>query len=126
MLVLRPEWERPRQWLPALAHYIATTPAGGDDCLRIDASGSDLPLAVIEEVLTKATEALSGGRPFADVLVVPEPVKGGEPAPEPPAPAADGDPAALVEQARAAKRLADDLREVVERHRFEVAPSPWD
>jgi hypothetical protein len=124
-MLLRPEWERPGQWLPALAHYIATTPADSDNCLRIDASGGELPLDVVEAVLTQATEALSGGRPFADVLVVTEPAKD-EPGPAPDlGPPPGGDPAALVEQARAVKRLADELRGIVERHRFEASPSPW-
>jgi hypothetical protein len=129
--LLAPDWGRPATWLPALAHHVATTTPADDVCLCVDAAATDLPAALVYELLAVACEAVSGGREFGDVLVLTEPLTGAERAgmadPAPPGGPAYGaaDAPRAVAHARAVKGLADTLRDRVDRHRFEAAADPW-
>lgn len=122
-LVLRPDWARPAQWLPQLATYVAGTPADADACLYVDASGGELSLDAVAEILTLATQACSGGRPFAEVVVLDDPDEAAAldsvPAPEAPV-AAD----ATLERVLRVKALAAELTAIADRDRFEGTPAP--
>lgn len=63
---LAPEdWGRPAQWLPALAAHVLGTPADAPTVLAVDVRA---PYAL--DLLARACDELSDGRPFAEVLAV--------------------------------------------------------
>jgi hypothetical protein len=69
VLWLRPRWDRPATWVPALHAYVELSGPDSDSCLVLDASdGSD-----IAEVVAQACADLAGDVPFGDVLLVTEP-----------------------------------------------------
>jgi len=135
-LLLTPDWERPSDWLPVLARYVRAADPGGDTALCLDATATDLPAQTVYEMLALACDAISGGRDFAEVLVLDEPVEdpdaiavrsardvgdalGAGPL------AAPHDPAEVAERARQAKRLADATRAIASGWRYRSAPDPW-
>jgi SAM-dependent methyltransferase len=146
-LWLAPDWHRPETWLPALSAYLTHAPADGSACLCLDATatgsdplsrGDSRGLTLVATLVSEACERLAGDAPFGDVLIVDAPADRsftvdvdsaaavraalGAKAPE------DlGDPEAARERLLFAKRLADDLRDIVDRHRLDAAPEPdWD
>jgi len=135
LLRLAPDWPRPEAWLPVLSHYVARVPADADVCLCIVLDERAPAVSVVEELLGLACATLAGGRPFAEVLVVGE-VPADRDAvtvstPEEladalslPLPAAPPDAPAIVTHARRAKALADRLRAIHDRWRYETAPAP--
>lgn len=135
-LLLRPQWERPSTWLPALATYVADADPDGDHALCIDAVDVRLGLAAIQEMVAHVCDAIAGGRRFADVVLLDAPYEpeglielasvaelveqlGLRPRDRP------DTPEAIVEHARAAKRLCDAGRTTAERRLFDVAEDPW-
>lgn len=135
-LLLSPDWERPREWLPVLAAYVTGCPADGSTVLCLDASDGRLPLGVIHEMLALACEQLSRGREFAQVLLLDTPFARdglrpicdveqlvqaiGLRAPARPATAEEA-----AERAVRTKRLVDSIAAVLERWRYMTAPDPW-
>jgi hypothetical protein len=135
-LLLARDWERPLEWLPALASYVTRAPADGDTALCLDASDTEVPLAVVAEMLTVACETLSLGRPFADVVVLDSPYDRdglipvsdqrelnaalGLPAASPP----DSDEQ-ILNHAIVTKSLLDALSAILDRWRFAIAADPW-
>ena len=136
-LWLSPDWCRPETWLGALSAYVATAPHDGSTCLALDASASpELGADVVAALAAEACERLAGDAPFAEVLVVADPVAD---ALIPVASAADvrhalGAAAAalpesddeIVAAARWGKALADDLRDMTDAWRFNGADGGWD
>ena len=59
--LLTPDWERPQEWLPILASYVAAEPDSGH-ALCLDATASPLGLHTVTEMLSVACEAVRGGR----------------------------------------------------------------
>ncbi len=135
-LLLTPDWERPAQWLPALAHYIARADADGSTLMCVDASRAAIPASVIAEMLGLACETLAPDRAFADVTVLDGPpaetgivavrgsadvdrALGAAPQSTPIRPEQAADHAIRV------KRLTDAMRACVERWRYANAPDPW-
>jgi SAM-dependent methyltransferase len=67
-LLLAPEWADPASWLPVLGTYIER--AGDDATLYLDAATTTLSPETVVEVVQAACTELSGGRPFADVVLL--------------------------------------------------------
>jgi SAM-dependent methyltransferase len=135
-LLHSPDWERPADWLPVVARYVAGARAGGDTVLCLDATTGSLPLSAIHEMISIVAVAVAGGEPFADMLLLDAPyARDGlipvataadvaerlalEPAPAP------ASIEAIAEQARAAKLLHDELRRVIDVCRYGMAEDPW-
>jgi SAM-dependent methyltransferase len=135
-LLLSPDWEQPREWLPVLATYIACCPVDGSTALCLDASDDRVPLGVIHEMLALACEHVSGGLEFSQVLILDtpfvrdglQPVRGVEQliraigARVPVRTATDEE---VADHAVAAKQLLDSIVGVLERWRYWIAPDPW-
>ena len=133
LLRLSPEWSRPLEWLPALAAYVVGAPLSGDMCLVLDVRRPTLPVAVIGGLLERACDYVSEGAPFAEVLLVVDPVDL-EPIEEVRSaaevverlgldvPALRDDPGETVMHARWVKALVDDLQAQIDRARYEAAP----
>lgn len=135
-LLLRPDWGRPRTWLPVLATYIADADPDGDHALCIDAVDAALGLGAIQELVTFVCESVAGGRPFADVVLLDTPYTT-----EGLVELADitelrehvalrlrerpATPETIARHARAAKSLCDAARAIVERRLYMVAEDPW-
>jgi hypothetical protein len=135
ILALSPDWRRPWDWLPALSVYIAAAPVDGDTCLCLDARASELPVDVVRAMVSRAAEYLSDGRPFAEVLLIEDPVELGPPV-EPvgsggelvdrlgltPRRLDTGSAAAVVLHARWSKALADAIQTDIDRALLDAAP----
>jgi SAM-dependent methyltransferase len=67
-LLLAPEWAEPASWLPVLDTYIGQ--AGDGATLYLDAASAALPPETVVELVQTACTELSGGRPFADVVLL--------------------------------------------------------
>jgi hypothetical protein len=67
-LLLAPAWEEPATWLPLLAAYMEQ--AGNDATLYLDAATTHLSLDAVVELVETACTELSGGRPFANVVLL--------------------------------------------------------
>ncbi len=135
-LTLSPDWERPGEWLPALAQYIAGADGDGSTLISVDASSNSLPMSLVAEMLELACDTLSDGRPFADVALCDSPPEGADAicvhsaadvarALGCPPVAAPSDPESAVEHLLAVKRLVDAMRGRVESWRYRTAPDPW-
>ena len=135
-LLHRPDWERPAEWLPVVARYLAGAEAGGDTVLCLDATDRSVPLAAIHEMLQITCEAIGGGRAFADMILLDAPyARDGLIAVGSPGEVAERlglEPRgrllsieAIAERACAAKLLHDDLRRVIDACRYRTAPDPW-
>jgi hypothetical protein len=135
-LLFRPEWDRPSEWLPVVARYVADVDPDGDTVLCVDATVGELDLESIHEMLLITCESISAGRRFANVVVLDAPydpeglilVSTAEElaARVRLAPRIRPRTAEEIEQhARQAKILYDSLRAVVERFRYRAAPDPW-
>ena len=131
---LHPAWRRPLEWLPVLSAYINGADPLGDTCLALDAREPDLPAEAVQIIVGDACEKLSGGRPFAEILLVEDPVdlaSAAEPVRSaaelverlglPPAPRPAG-PADVVAYARHAKQLADRYQGAADKALFEITP----
>jgi SAM-dependent methyltransferase len=132
-LWLKPDWERPETWLPALSAYLCHAPADGSACLVLDATVG-VSIELVAALVSEACERLAGDAPFGDVLILDAPADRSF--------TADVRDAASVRAALRvdvsaaeptrdtllfAKRLADDLRDIADRERFASAPEPdWD
>lgn len=122
-----PDWGRPVQWLPALAAHVLGTPAEDPTVLAVDVRA---PYAL--DLLARACEELSEGRPFAEVLAVTDDAEASRlrqqarPAPAPLAglcaPGADAERALAA--LRAAKALHDRLRDAHDAAVYAAAPRP--
>ncbi len=135
-LLLSPDWERPREWLPVLAGYIAGAPKDGSTILCLDAADGRLPVGVIHEMIALACEQLSGGREFGQVLLLDAPfVRDGlkpissvqQLTPDiglrrSARPASEEE---VAEHAVAAKLLVDSVMAILERWRYVTARDPW-
>jgi hypothetical protein len=135
ILWFTPVWRRPLHWLPVLSAYVAAAPRDGDTCLCLDARASEVPGEAVREMVIEACEWLGEGDPFAEVLLVEEPI--------------DAQPGAAVESAAElierlalsprepseepealkahvlwAKELADRLRTIADRALLMQAPEP--
>jgi SAM-dependent methyltransferase len=135
-LLLSPDWNRPAQWLPVVARYLRGTDPDRGTTLCVDGMSAELSLDPIQQMLTLACESISGGRPFANVLVLDAPyladglirvsdARQVDECLDLPPRARPSSPHAIEAHARHAKALHDSIRAVVERARFEGAPDPW-
>ena len=123
IVVLAPDWRRPLDWLPELAAYVVAAPLDGDTCLALDVRDPALPVDVVAGLIERACVHLSEGQNFAEVLIVvddvdlPEPVTSagdlverlGLTVPELP-----HDDRAVVQHARWAKAIVDELQVAVD------------
>jgi hypothetical protein len=133
-LWLAPDWTRPETWLGAFARYVAHAPADGSTCLCVDISGADATLA--RDLTAIACETLAPGRECTDVLLVAEAVDHREvvrvhsaadvlAALGVPAPPLPQDAEQIVQRARRAKVLADELRTIADHHLMTLGGDPW-
>ncbi len=135
ILALTPDWRRPWDWLPALSVYVAAAPVDGDTCLCLDARSPELPPDVVRAMVARAAEYLGGGRPFAEVLLIEDPVELGAPV-EPVGSAAElverlglapkrldtRSAETVVVHARWSKGLADEIQTMVDAGLLAQAP----
>lgn len=127
-----PAWHDVDAWLPIVAAHVAASPAG-EAALRLTVGPGDDPDLVAAQ-LTAACVALAEGEPFADLELDLEGAHPGDRTVASAAellaavgaapPAAPSGPEALVEHARWAKRVRDEVQAVADRARFEAAPLP--
>lgn len=123
ILVLAPDWRDPFAWLPALSTYTAAAPVDGSTCLVLDARAPLIAPELVRTVVGRAAEYLSEGRPFAEVILLEDPVEiaagaelvasGAEVAAHlgrAPRALHVGDPLTVVSHARWAKALADGIQ----------------
>lgn len=135
-LLLRPDWERPSDWLSVVASYVGRADPDGDTLLCVDATTGRLALGAIHQMLSIACEAICGERPFANVVVLDAPYDPDRLIPVrtaedvaayvPLAPyVRPATPDEVERHARGVKLVLDSLRAVIERFRYLNAPDPW-
>jgi SAM-dependent methyltransferase len=135
-LLLAPDWEQPREWIPVVATYLAAPPEG-PYALCLDATGTDLQLSTVYEMVAAVCQVIAGDAPFGEIIVLDVPYDrsgtleihsaadvrqrvGLERSVDPAA-----TPAELVARARVAKQLVDAVMQIAHRDRFLSAPDPW-
>lgn len=135
-LLLSPDWEQPRDWLPAVATFVAASP-DGRNALCVDATSTTLGVATVHEMLWTVCDAIAGDRRFGEIVILDTPfVRDGtvdvssaedvrrrlDIAPD----ASGGStPEHVATHAAAAKQLADRVMAIADRRRFLDAPDPW-
>lgn len=135
-VLLAPDWSKPRTWLPQLSHYLAHAPVDGSTLLHLDVSGAPFPASIAVDIIQLACEALTDGRPFADISVIDDADMASsatrvasfseidrilEARPDP----VVVDDATAWKQILAVKQLADSITKQIDQWRFSVAPDPW-
>ncbi|HLI60169.1 MAG TPA: glycosyltransferase [Solirubrobacteraceae bacterium] len=137
-LLLAPNWDQPREWIPAVATYLTAPPDGGR-LLWLDATGSSLRVSTIYEMVAAVCHVIAGDAPFGEIMVMDAPFDRAGTIPvataadvrerlgldRREAPGAVADAETLVAQARAAKQLVDGVMEIAYRDRYLNAPDPW-
>jgi hypothetical protein len=135
ILWFTPVWRKPLHWLPVLSAYVVGAARDGDTCLCLDARFPDVPADAVREMVVEACESLGEGQPFAEVLLVEEPVDDdpGTPVSSAPElierlalspPRASGDAGRLKGHALWAKGLVDRLQARADRALLMQAPAP--
>ena len=131
-----PDWNDVQRWISLLGAYVNVVEPDADVCLVLDASGDGPPSDVVLELVSQACMGLTGGRCFAEILLLDAP----EPRPADaltvasadglraalglPAPTALESPAEIVEHAIWAKHVVEAARARLDRWRYETAPAP--
>ncbi|HSS58198.1 MAG TPA: hypothetical protein VLK59_09325, partial [Solirubrobacteraceae bacterium] len=131
-----PDWNDVQKWISLLGAYVNVVEPDADVCLVLDASGDGPPSDVVLELVSQACMGLTGGRPFAEILLLdaPEPRPAGaltvasadalRAALGLPAPIALEGPEEIVEHATWAKHIVDAARARLDRWRYETASAP--